>query len=419
MKIPENFTLFNNIEEQVKKYREWNFGKCKKNVLPVLKYKGGFGSQDEEPCTIVGYTDYLADEMIIVIKLTNSNKLIPIDRRFLKQMQESNFSLIPCDDEADNEASQDDSIKPQGKSLTGFTNDYIVYDVETTGFSWMDDKIIEIAALKVKGGCIVDEFTSLVNPEIRISDKIRKLTKIDDEMLSAAPKLSEVIPKFKEFIGGSLLIGHNIASFDNYFISKAYAENGLETFKNSFSDTLNLAKTYYPNLRKKKLSELVKFFEIEESDDFHRALNDCYYTLKCYEQIKSDVTKKNPRLYKDSSSDTKVSPAPRRTLFTKHDDLRKIEATTSEIDQNNPFYEKNCVFTGELKKYSREEAAQIIVNHGGKCENNVTKKTNFLIVSSESTSKSGKQKKAEEYKLKGLDINIIFENEFYNLIEES
>ena len=106
--------------------------------------------------------------------------------------------------------------------------------------------------------------------------------------------------------------------------------------------------------------------------------------------------------------------------FIRYKNLKTLTTSKTEFDENNPFFKKSCVFTGELEKYSRSEAAQIILDLGGKCENNVTKKTNYLIISADAdpNKKSSKQKKAEDYKLKGQDIEIIPENVFYDMIRE-
>lgn len=93
MKAPDNYIKFKDIEEQIQKYKEWGFGSCKNGILTDLKYKGSFTKYDSESCEIVGCTDFLPDESVIVIKLLLSDKLIPIERHFLKQMQSKKFSL--------------------------------------------------------------------------------------------------------------------------------------------------------------------------------------------------------------------------------------------------------------------------------------------------------------------------------------
>lgn len=103
--------------------------------------------------------------------------------------------------------------------------------------------------------------------------------------------------------------------------------------------------------------------------------------------------------------------------------LSDIVANPDNCNINNPLYNKACVFTGALEKMSRQQAMQIVANIGGICSNSVTKKTNFLILGNFDycrmikDNKSGKTKKAEEYILKGQDISIISENEFYEMIE--
>ena len=106
-------------------------------------------------------------------------------------------------------------------------------------------------------------------------------------------------------------------------------------------------------------------------------------------------------------------------------DLSKLVADNNDFDETHPLYKKVCVFTGTLEKYTRQEAAQIVVNFGGLCGNSVTRKTNFLIlgnndyVSTIKNGKSSKQIKAEEYKLKGQDIEIISESLFYDMINDN
>ena len=108
--------------------------------------------------------------------------------------------------------------------------------------------------------------------------------------------------------------------------------------------------------------------------------------------------------------------------------MKSITANTDDIDIYNPFYKKHCVFTGTLKKMTREEAAQIVANLGGFSQNTVTAKTNFLIIGNYEMEnynyrftikdgKSTKHKKAEQLILKGSDLQIITENIFYDMIE--
>lgn len=102
-------------------------------------------------------------------------------------------------------------------------------------------------------------------------------------------------------------------------------------------------------------------------------------------------------------------------------DLRKITAESDDFDETHPLFGMHCVFTGTLEKMTRTEAAQIVVNLGGICDNGITKKTNFLVLGANDytrikENKSNKQRKAEEYKLNGADIEIVPEGVFYDMI---
>lgn len=416
MKAPENFTKFASFEEKIKKYKEWDFPTGKKEQPPELLYKGVFSDCVPEKCEIVGYTDMIPNEMVVVIHLLNSDKYLPIDRRYLKQMQQKNFRI----DQEDLPDTVYSERVESGKELKKAIDDYVVYDIETTGFSPENDEIIEIAAIKISKGKVVEQFESLVHPSCEISRKIIKLTGIDNIMVANAPEISDVLKNFVSFIGDSIILGHNIKRFDNVFIANALQNSGLSPLKNDFIDTLTISRKLLPELKSHILENLIDYYQIEKSKQQHRALNDCEYTYQIYEKMKekiiaesidADTFKENVKApsTKNSSKSSKSYP--------KYEDLRQITSSKTSFNENHPLFGKNCAFTGELKKYSREEAAMLIVDLGGKCENNVTKKTNYLIVSDDSDKKSGKQKKAEEYKLKGQDIEIISESVFYDMLE--
>lgn len=422
MKIPDGYKTFDSFEEKQQKYREWDFKSRKKTELKKLFYKGTYTDKpydDPEECDIIGYYN----DVQLLIELKDSKEKVIIDRRYLKHMQLRTFRIDQ------NEEQKDEEIP--GEELTALLDDYVVYDIETTGFNSENDEIIEIAAVKVSKGKIVDKFQSLVRPTIEIPRKITKLTGITDLMVANACDITEVIPKFQNFIGNSIVIGHNIKTFDNYFIANVYSMCSLGELTNDYIDTLTIAKKLYPELLSKKVDTLIEHLHINLDIPQHRALNDCYYEFEIYERMKKDIIKKfgsidnfinfQPRSRKHSPNNEQTENKPKQNHYPRYEDLRKIETIKTEFDKNNPFYQKICVFTGELSKYSREEAAQLIVDLGGKCENNVTKKTNYLIVSDDSdpSQKSGKQKKAEDYKLKGRDIEIISEREFYDMLSKN
>ncbi len=156
--------------------------------------------------------------------------------------------------------------------------EFIAIDLETTGLS-NNDHIIEIAAVKFKSGKPIEHFQSLVNPQVPISLKIESITGITNSMVSNAPSINLVLPKFMKFIANKKLVFHN-ASFDRRFINKAANENGL-SFDNEFEDTLPLSRKKFPESYNHKLQTLVNYLNIPV-DSKHRALDDSYATGYVY-----------------------------------------------------------------------------------------------------------------------------------------
>lgn len=153
---------------------------------------------------------------------------------------------------------------------------YVVFDIETTGLSSVDDRIIEIAAVKVHKGEIVDRFESFVNPHRTISPKIQQLTGITNEMVKDAPELDEVLVRFRAFVGDAVLVAHN-ARFDTGFLAVNYRRIGQEPLASPVLDTLELARALYPNLRNHRLNTLCEKFGIPLVQH-HRAVYDAEAT---------------------------------------------------------------------------------------------------------------------------------------------
>lgn len=172
----------------------------------------------------------------------------------------------------------------KGKELTGYQADYVVFDLETTGISVMKDEIIEISAVKVKDGQVIDTFSTLVNPLRDIPYAATAVNGITDEMVKNEPDLIIVLPRFLEFIKGFVLVGHNIKSFDMKFIDKAVANLFGEVLENDFIDTLPMARKYLPQLAHHRLVDVSEFFQIE-TKGAHRALNDCMMNQQCFEEL--------------------------------------------------------------------------------------------------------------------------------------
>lgn len=153
---------------------------------------------------------------------------------------------------------------------------YIVFDVETTGLSAVYDKIIELAAVKMYKGNVIDTFEAFINPGVPLSQLIINLTGITDNMLRDAPSEAAVIPKFKEFCEDAILVAHN-ASFDMGFINKAYEHVGLPEAHNPVIDTLELSRFLHPQLKSHRLNTLAKRYNVS-LEQHHRAVFDAETT---------------------------------------------------------------------------------------------------------------------------------------------
>ncbi len=156
---------------------------------------------------------------------------------------------------------------------------YVVFDIETTGFSNVEDRIIEIGAVKVQGGEIVDSYSTFVNPGIPIPFEITNLTSITDEMVMEAPKIDVILPEFLEFVGDAALVAHN-ASFDVGFIEQNCKNLGLP-HKYTYLDTVALARVLLPTLAKYKLNIVAKALGIS-LENHHRAVDDAGATAEIF-----------------------------------------------------------------------------------------------------------------------------------------
>ena len=165
---------------------------------------------------------------------------------------------------------------------------FVVFDIETTGFSPTKNKIIEIGAVKVTDGRIVDRMDEFVNPEVPIPFEIERLTGINDAMVMDAPGIEVILPKFLEFSGDAVLVAHN-ASFDVSFISHNASVLGY-AFHPTVMDTVTLARVLLPNLNRYKLDTVAKALGVS-LENHHRAVDDAEATagifLKFVEMLKT------------------------------------------------------------------------------------------------------------------------------------
>lgn len=317
----------------------------------------------------------------------------------------------------------------KGTSLLQFPSDYTVIDIETTGLSPNYDSIIEISCIKYRNNIEVDSFSSLVQPppfHIAQSEQdkldnanyhgliayvncfISSFTGITSEMLSGAPKFEDIADTLWNFLQNEILVGHNIHFDLNFLYDNLLAHNQSYILDNDFVDTMRIARLALPDLEHHSLTDLDDYFDIQIQH--HRAECDCQITNIVLQELAKVVT------------NNAIDLTPPKSY--KKVDLRTLTASQSSFDIGHPLYNKYCVFTGKLERFSRKDAAQIVVNLGGHCENAVTKKTNFLIVgdleyvSNIKEGKSNKLKKAEQLILKGQDLQIMPERTFYDMIND-
>lgn len=301
----------------------------------------------------------------------------------------------------------------KGNSLIDFPDSYCVIDIETTGLDPEYDEIIEVGAIKVEDGQVVDEFASLVKPSEPISDFISELTGITNKMLKKAPSAYDILPAFFQFVGKSIVVGHNV----NFDINFLYDNNMMlfnKAMDNDFIDTMRISRRLLNDLPHHRLRDLVDYYELSDIGA-HRVLSDCMQTHYALCKLRNDAVAKFGTV-----EEFKNSCKPVKYHSVKAAD---ITASAETFNPDHPLYGKTCVFTGVLDKMVRKEAMQLVADVGGIIGDSVTKKTNYLILGNNDyckaikDGKSNKQKKAEKLILEGADLQIITENVFYDMFE--
>ena len=156
---------------------------------------------------------------------------------------------------------------------------FVVFDIETTGFSPVENRIIEIGAVKVTEGKIIDRFSAFVNPDVPIPFEIEKLTGIRDEMVVDQPMIEEILPRFLEFCKDSVLVAHN-ANFDMSFIKENCDRLGI-AHDFTYVDTLGIARILLPAQKKHTLDAVAKPLGIS-LENHHRAVDDAEATAQIF-----------------------------------------------------------------------------------------------------------------------------------------
>lgn len=260
--IPETWIPFASEAEMHSKCVKWGLTTARPKWKRTYYYC--YSDVDcPKKCDVVGY--YIVQSQrhpldnyeIAILKIVETQDLIPIHPDFFAQMQPG--QTIP--------------------------EEYVVFDLETTGFS-SKDEILEIAAIKYKDGIAIDTYQTLINPDCEIQVAASRVNHITNEIVKDAPNVCDALPSFLNFIGKLPLVSHN-APFDLRYLKKASAKINKEV-KNHTFDTVKLSKKAFPELPNHKLQTLVKHFNIEITNA-HRALPDaetaaCIFQ-KCFDTL--------------------------------------------------------------------------------------------------------------------------------------
>ncbi len=227
-------------------------------------------------------------------------------------------------------------------------NDYVAFDLETTGFNPVVNKIIEIGAVKVKDGQIIDKFSELINPEIIIPEVITQVTGIDNDMVQGKRRVEDVVRDFVDFCDCDVILGHNLP-FDYSFISANVYNLGI-SFKKAGIDTLKIARKHLSSLESRKLDFLCAYYGIEDKEH-HRAYNDAYVTVmlykklsECFENENDSVFVPEPMTQDEKKINRKLSPIT----------LKQKAYLTSLISRHNIVPEKN------IDELTKSEASRMI-----------------------------------------------------------
>lgn len=176
-------------------------------------------------------------------------------------------------------------------------NTYVIFDVETTGLSAIYDKVIELSAVKMKDGEVLERFDEFIDPGFPLSEQTTQLTSITDEMVHGSKSEEEVFKMFKDFCDGCIIAGHNV-SFDMGFMNTGYRRHKMTEITEPVIDTLPLARFLYPNLRGYRLNTLSKRFKVA-LEHHHRANYDAEATGHLLYKFLKDAEKRYDIRYVD------------------------------------------------------------------------------------------------------------------------
>lgn len=230
-------------------------------------------------------------------------------------------------------------------------NTYVALDLETTGTSPGEDRIIEIGAVKIVDGVETDRLSTFVNPEMRIPERITMITGINDGMVENAPKISEVIEGVAEFTEGMPLLGHNII-FDYSFLKCAAMANELR-FEREGIDTLKIARRVLADAPSKRLEYLCEYMHIDAGTS-HRAFDDARSARYLYEKMyeinpQDDGFVKAQELNFAPKKKSKATPAQIKYIYGLMSSKNiSLETTPEEMSKSEASRIIDMILSGQL-----------------------------------------------------------------------
>ena len=273
-----------------------------------------------------------------------------------------------------------------GKLLLAYPDDYTVLDIETTGLSPQNDYITEISAIKYRNNRRVDEFSSLVKPELSIPYYITRLTGINDAMVADAPAIDEVILSFMDFLADDVIAGYNVA-FDLSFIAENLAGHYAKRLAN---DVMKLAQNELPFLGRPKQTAVAEYFNIATAGA-HRALVDCNICNGCYQKLKELAV-----------ADYHLPPQQREL------------AIVPSFRRLRPLADKNIVLLGSFDGLYLKNLQEILTALGASVAYHVTAASDMVIVGTADASvcDGADLQRAVSMKNAGRNIYILKEEVF-------
>ena len=230
--------------------------------------------------------------------------------------------------------------------------EYSVLDLETTGISYLTEKITEIGIIKIKNGEIIDTFETFVNPEKHIPEKVQEITHITDDMVKDSPKIEDVLPKMIEFIGDSVVVTHN-TDFDVSYLKYSYEKYGYK-FNNTYLDTLRLAKAMFPEYKRYKLGLIADHLGIVV-EVAHRALDDVKTLVQVFNKMIENAKGKKATTIDDFNNkyetDFKNLPTYHMIILAKNYVGLKNLYKLISYSHLNYFYKKPRILKSVLNKY--------------------------------------------------------------------